>query len=53
MAVRGRVRTAGGALIPVKADTICVHGDGAKALEFARRIKEALQEEGIEVTSCP
>ena len=33
--------------IPIKADSICVHGDGEKALLFVRRIREKLENEGI------
>ena len=32
---------------PVKADSICVHGDGPKALAFTSRIRETLAKEGI------
>lgn len=53
MAGEGQARTASGKLIPVKADTICVHGDGAKALAFAKRIRAALETAGIKVGSCP
>ncbi|MBQ7497381.1 MAG: LamB/YcsF family protein [Selenomonas sp.] len=53
MAGEGQARTASGKLIPVKADTICVHGDGAKALAFAKRIRAALETSGIKVGSCP
>jgi UPF0271 protein len=28
---------------------VCLHGDGAHALAFARRIRERLQQEGIAV----
>ena len=37
--------------IDIKADSICVHGDGAKALAFVERIREAMASEGIEI--CP
>lgn len=37
--------------IDIKADSICVHGDGAKALAFVERIREAMQNEGIEICS--
>ena len=33
--------------IPIQADSICVHGDGEKALLFAARIRAALEAEGI------
>ena len=35
--------------IPIKADSVCVHGDGVKALEFVKKIREKLVEEGIEL----
>ncbi len=47
----GMVKTLDGAVIPVKADTICVHGDGVKALAFSKKIKTALEEAGITVRS--
>lgn len=37
--------------IDIKADSICVHGDGAKALAFVERIREAMASEGIEICS--
>ena len=36
------VTSASGKIIPVKADTICIHGDGPHALLFAREIFQAL-----------
>ena len=35
--------------IPIKADSVCVHGDGEKALKFVEKIREAFQKEGIEI----
>lgn len=35
--------------IPIKADSICVHGDGVKALAFVKKIREILTAEGIEI----
>ena len=37
--------------IPIQADSVCVHGDGAKALAFVERIRKALTEEGVEICS--
>ncbi|MCD8121255.1 MAG: 5-oxoprolinase subunit PxpA [Clostridiales bacterium] len=37
--------------IPIQADSVCVHGDGVKALAFVERIREALSAEGIAL--CP
>lgn len=52
MVSQGQVTALSGKTIPVKADTICVHGDGVKALAFARRIREALQARNVTVESC-
>lgn len=46
---QGTIESVTGKTIPVQADTICVHGDGAKALEFVRTIRAALQEAGVQV----
>lgn len=35
--------------IDIQADSVCVHGDGAKALAFVERIRKAFEEEGIEI----
>lgn len=37
--------------IPIRADSICVHGDGVKALAFVEKIRKAFQDEGIEICS--
>ncbi|CAN7579273.1 5-oxoprolinase subunit PxpA [Variovorax paradoxus] len=44
-----KVRAIDGSIVPVNAQTVCLHGDGAHALAFARRIRERLQQEGIAV----
>lgn len=49
MAKEGKVTAVTGRDIEIKADSVCVHGDGPKALAFVRRIRERLNEEGIEV----
>ncbi|MGY2132065.1 LamB/YcsF family protein [Hymenobacter sp. HD11105] len=43
----GKVRAQDGTDVAIRADTICIHGDGAHALEFARHINQTLQQEGI------
>jgi 5-oxoprolinase (ATP-hydrolysing) subunit A len=35
--------------VAIKADTICIHGDGQHALVFARQIREVLKSSGISV----
>ena len=46
MVCEGRVKV-GGTEIPLRADTICIHGDGSHAAEFARMIHDLLLENGI------
>jgi 5-oxoprolinase (ATP-hydrolysing) subunit A len=36
----------------IKAETICIHGDGANALGFAKMINEKLTSSGIEIKCC-
>ena len=36
-----------GETVFLQADTICLHGDGEKAVIFAKMIYEALKKEGI------
>ena len=45
----GVVLTAGGGEVPLRVDTICVHGDTPGAPELTRRIKEALTAAGATV----
>ena len=45
----GRVRAVDGTDIAVKADTVCLHGDGPDAVAFARRVSAALRAAGIEL----
>ena len=49
LAKEGRVRSQRGTDVEVRADTICIHGDGPQALQFARLIREGLEAAGIEV----
>ena len=37
--------------IPIQADSVCVHGDGTKALAFVEKIRKTLTEEGVEICS--
>ncbi|WP_342495962.1 5-oxoprolinase subunit PxpA [Bacillus sp. FSL K6-0994] len=47
MVREGRVRTVQGEDIELKADTVCIHGDGSHALQFAKTITAKLKEAGI------
>ncbi len=46
------VTTIDGSKISIKADTICIHGDGPNALELAKAVHDALTKNGIAITSC-
>lgn len=45
----GRVRATDGRDVAIAADTVCLHGDGAKAVEFARRLRKELATAGVAV----
>lgn len=45
----GKVTAVTGKEIAVEADSICVHGDGKKAVEFVKKISERLKEEGVAI----
>lgn len=47
MIQQGTVATISGKIIHVKADTICLHGDGKHALAFCTKIHEQLKNHGI------
>ena len=52
MVIEHKVTTLCGKVIPVKADTLCIHGDGEKALLFAQKIRKALLENGVEILAA-
>jgi UPF0271 protein len=49
MVREGRVRSTGGLDVPVTADTVCLHGDGPKAVAFARALRAELLRAGVAV----
>jgi len=49
MVLDGIVRAQSGKEVPVRADTLCIHGDQSGALEFAQRIRAALEKAGVEI----
>jgi UPF0271 protein len=49
MIKEGRVTSINGKEIELKADSVCVHGDGPKALAFVKLIRKTLTDEGIQV----
>lgn len=51
MVKEGKVESINGKDIDIKADSICVHGDNPKALEFVKNIRETLEKEGVTISS--
>lgn len=49
MVKEGKVTAISGRDIPIRAESICVHGDGEKALLFSKRIRAAMEAEGVAV----
>ena len=43
------VRTLSGETIPMKAETICIHGDGETAVELAKAIRESIEKHSIDI----
>ncbi len=48
----GNVQCLDGSTIPVRADTLCIHGDTPGAAEAARAVREALENEGVGIRAC-
>jgi len=51
MVSEGRVQAITGEWVPVKADTICVHGDSPGAVAMVARIREVLLSRGVQLVS--
>ncbi|MGC5775396.1 LamB/YcsF family protein [Paenibacillus pabuli] len=51
MVKEGIVVSTKGTLVPIKAETICIHGDGAQALAFAQEIRSLLESEGVTLSA--
>ena len=49
MAKQGTVQAEDGSIVALQADSVCVHGDGPKALAFVQKISAALPASGVEV----
>lgn len=48
-----KVLTVDKAHLPIQAETICIHGDGKFATQFAKAIHHQLKKEGIEIKTIP
>jgi UPF0271 protein len=47
----GQITATDGSRVAIKAETVCLHGDGEQAVAFARRLRTELQRAGVEVRS--
>ena len=51
MVREGKVTATSGKQVPIVAQTICIHSDGAHALAFAQQLYSTLKQAGIEINS--
>ncbi len=51
MVLSGKVKSVNGHDVALRAQTVCLHGDGEHALAFARRLREAFDQRGIVVSA--
>ena len=51
MVISGTVTAGSGEVLNIKADTICIHGDGEHALEFAIALRSAFRDNNIDVSA--
>jgi UPF0271 protein len=50
IAVHGEVEAIDGTIVPVPADSVCIHSDSPGALEIARAVRRALEAAGVKVS---
>ena len=51
MIKEGKVETVDHVVIPIHAETICIHSDGKSSAKFAQSINQSLKQEGIAIRS--
>ena len=49
MVVDGEIRSVDGTIVPVRCDTVLLHGDNPAAISLARRIRAELQSAGVRI----
>ncbi len=49
MIAKSSVKTINGNIIPIKAETFCIHGDNLNAIRLVRELHQRLQNQGIEI----
>ena len=50
MVKEGKIRSVEGVEVEVMADSICLHGDTPGAVDMARSLRSAFEQEGVSVT---
>ena len=53
LATGGEVRALDGATLRLEVDTVCLHGDTPAAVDLARRVRAALEREGVRLARPP
>ncbi|MNF18104.1 LamB/YcsF family protein [compost metagenome] len=51
MVQQGRVQSISGEWAAVRAQTVCLHGDGEHALAFARRLRKEFELNNIKISA--
>jgi UPF0271 protein len=51
MVLDGYIPTSGGKKLPVKADSLCIHGDTPGAVDIAKRLRDSLDKAGVSVSA--
>jgi UPF0271 protein len=51
MVTQGTVEAITGKVVPIKADSVCVHGDNEKALAFVMKIRASLESSGVKISA--
>lgn len=49
MVIEGKVQTVSGKLVPIQADTCCVHGDNEAAIAIVKELHHLLTQKGIQI----
>jgi UPF0271 protein len=51
MLEEGAIVSVNGKRLPVRAGSVCVHGDNAEAVATARRLREGLEDSGYDIVA--
>jgi len=51
MVLEGKIEALDGGMVEINAETLCVHGDNPEAVAIARAVRDALEKNGVTVSS--